>query len=346
MSHIQLHNAESISRKLGFFQNLDLPLEEAYPTRWGVAKLIRREVRRRGLITRRDLRQSIEPFFLAAGIEEDSGRIIQDVADEMVELRELAELKVENQRGYVTLPSRWLRMSDDVAILLGATATETYEFNFNHPKQFPRRFQPKKEVVRKLEDAGIYEQSFEDWLGKPGWSLYCEPNHHIDSLDALLSFYIESLESEGALFDVSNTSILAIKYDPGAFFGQPWDSGRTRWTSPAELPEGIYLGAQRGFHERQWHPLLLKTSVSSCKSYFINSKTTNHIYDLRNWLLLALAARNGKREMVLTNHDSSCLQITFPLPAQVIRCLKLAGESSSPWQYRKLSDVFPFIDFR
>ena len=355
MSHIQLHNAESISRKLGFSENLDLPLETSKPTRWGIARLIRREVRRRGLVTRRELRMTLEPFFLAAGFDEDTGAIIRDVADDMVELGEIADLKVENQRGYAALASRWIRLSDNVAVLLGTTATEKYRFHSYHPMQFLRRFTPKADIILDLENAGVYEQSFDDWLGRPAWSRFCKDGEQIESLEELLSVHIDNLESEGAPFSKDSTSILAVRNQPGGFFGQPWDSGPNRWTSPSELPDGFYIGAQKGFSENQWHPLLLKISGDGCKSHFVNNiNSTADSFELRNWLLLALAARLGKRERMFVDHESSEFQITRPLPAPVLRCLTLAGEASTGWRYsvlnsrafvEKLNRAFPFIEF-
>ena len=76
MSHISLHSIAELSEKFGFAENLDLVLEESKPTRWGIARLIRREVRRRGVVTRRELRKTIEPFLIAAGFHEDAGAII------------------------------------------------------------------------------------------------------------------------------------------------------------------------------------------------------------------------------------------------------------------------------
>jgi len=355
MSHIQLHDTESISRRLGFSENLDLPLEETKPTRWGIARLIRREVRRRGLVTRRELRKTIEPFFLAAGFDEDTGAIIREVADEMVELREIADLKVENQRGYAALASRWIRLSDNVAVLLGTTATEKDRFHSYHPMQFLRRFPPKADIIHDLENAGVYEQSFDDWLGRPAWLRFCKDGEQIESLEELLSVHIDNLESEGAPFSKDSTSILAVRNQPGEFFGQPWDIGPNRWTSPSELPNGFYIGAQKGFRENQWHPLLLKISGDGCKSHFVNHlNSTADSFELRNWLLLALAARLGRRERMFVDHESSEFQITCPLPAPVFRCLTLAGEASTGWRYsvlnsralvEKLNRSFPFIEF-
>ena len=340
MSHIQLHDTESISRRLGFSENLDLPLEETKPTRWGIARLIRREVRRRGLVTRRELHKTIEPFFLAAGFDEDTGAIIREVADEMVELREIADLKVENQRGYAALASRWIRLSDNVAVLLGTTATEKDRFHSCHPMQFLRRFSPKADIIHDLENAGVYEQSFDDWLGRPAWLRFCKDGEQIESLEGLLSLHIDSLESEGAPFSKDSTSILAVRYQPGEFFGQPWDSGRNRWTIPSELPDGYYIGAQKGFSENQWHPLLLKISGDGCKSHFVNhNNSTADSFELRNWLLLALAARQGQRERVFVDHESSEIQVTCPLPAQVFRCIKLSGEATTGWRYRVLDSI-------
>lgn len=355
MSHISLHSIAELSEKFGFAENLDLVLEESKPTRWGIARLIRREVRRRGVVTRRELRKTIEPFLIAAGFHEDAGAIIREVADEMVDLGEIADLRVENQRGYAALASRWIRLSDNIAVLLGTTATEKHRFHSYHPMQFLRRFRPRGLIIEDLERAGVYEQSFEEWLGEPEWKRFCKPVEHMEKLDELLTWHIELLENDGAPFPLSNTLIRAVRMEPGDYFGQPWDSGKSRWTSPGSLPEGVYIGAQPGHGERQWHPLLLKITSAECKSHFLNHGNNSvESFELRNWLLVALASRTGKREKVFVDHDTSELQFTCPLPSQVIRTFKLAGERSGPWRYgvlnsRALVDtvhpVFPEIEF-
>jgi len=337
MSHITLLSIAELAEKFGFAENLDVKFEKSKPTRWGIARLIRREVRRRGVVTRRELRKTIEPFLLAAGFEEDAGLIIRDVADEMVDLGEIADLRVENQRGYAALASRWIRLSDNVAVLLGTTATEKHRFHAYHPLQFLRRFRPRVPIIEDLERAGFYEQSFEEWLGEPDWKRFCSRTEHIETLDALLSWHIDALESDGAPFSADDTSIRAIIHEPDNFFGNPWEQGRTRWTSPSNLAEGVYVGAQPGFVERQWHPLLLKISSDGCKSYLLNHNNSSvDGFELRNWLLLALASSNGKRERVIVDHEISELHCTFPQPSQLIRCLKLAGELSNSWRYSVL----------
>jgi hypothetical protein len=281
---------------------------------------------------------TLEPFFLAAGFDDDTGAIIRNVVDDMVQLGEIADLKVENQRGYTALASRWIRLSNDAAVLLGTTAIEAHRFQSYHPNQFLRRFRTEAGIALALEESGVYEQSFDDWLGKPGWLRFCKGDAQIESLEEMLSSYINRLESEGAPFAKDSTSILAVTNQPGEFFGKPRDGNRSRWTNPSELPDGFYIGAQKGFSENQWHPLLLKISSDGCRSHFINhNNSTIDSFELRNWLLLALSALNGKREKVFFDCKTSELQITCPLPASFFRCLKLAGEASAGWRYNVLN---------
>lgn len=93
--------------------------------------------------------------------------MIRDVAERMVDVGELSDLKVENQRGYSAMPSRWIELSRNDAVLLGTTATETHRFSSFHPRQFLRRFRPSDRIIADLGSIGVSQQSFEDWLGEP-----------------------------------------------------------------------------------------------------------------------------------------------------------------------------------
>lgn len=344
-----------LSENLGLAEHLDSDTDTSTPSPWGIARLIRREVRRRGLATRRELRKAIEPFLIAAGFNTDANAVIRDVADRMVGIGELADLRVENQRGYAALPSRWIELHENDAVLLGTTATETHRFFSCHPHQFLRRFRPQDRIVADLDRIGVYKQSFNDWLGEPGWKKLVDTTQRIESLSDLLGWHIAKLEEEGILFSLSDTPILAIKNQPGVFFGQPWDNKNSRWIAPSKLPDGIYLGAQHGYAERQWHPLLLSISAGVGKSRALHCNNDNSaVHELRNWLLIALGSHRSCSERVEVDLNNCEIQLTFPAPAQLRSCLNLAGEESKTWRYsvldsrateRLLSRAFPEISF-
>lgn len=339
MTSISLYDQEGFAGKIGLSDHLEYDEDNTAPSPWGIARLIRREVRRHGLATRRELRKAIEPFLIAAGFEGDVNKAIQSVAGRMVDVGELADLKVENQRGYSAMPSRWIRLSDMDAVLLGTTATETHRFSSYHPNQFLRRFRPSDDIVNDLARIGVREQSFGDWLGEPGWKSFVDPSQEIETLSGLLDWYLNKLDQEGSPLIVSETKVLAINHQPGEFFGSERKPERSRWTSPAKLEHGIYIAAQPGQNEHHWIPTLLRIEESAARTIFLNCRNhTAATYDLRHWLLIALGAMNRKPEQLEADHDSSEIQCTFPVPSQIGRILNLLGEPTGKWQQYAVLD--------
>jgi len=333
MNNIRIFTRNEFSDSLGFADRSEPAVESAVPSPWGVARLIRREVRRKAIVTRRELRCVIEPFFSAASFDGDTGRIIQKVADRMVEVGELADLKVENQRGYSAMPSRWIKLQENIAVLLGTTATETHRFSPFHTNQFLRRFHPSDKIIADLSRIGVSEQSFEDWLGKPEWKQFVNPSQEIVSLEGLLDWYINRLDTEESPLILKSTNILAVDHRPGDFFGSKLKPKNSRWVSCNQLDEGIYVGAQLGQNENHWIPLLIRIQNDACRSlelHFRNDATAN--IDLRNWLLIALGVRNQQKEVIILDHEASKLQCTFPIPLGIQKILYLIGEPTEKWQ--------------
>ncbi|EMI19542.1 hypothetical protein RMSM_03531 [Rhodopirellula maiorica SM1] len=339
MDPIKMFVPAAFASELGLADHLESDKDRANPSPWGIARLIRREVRRHGLATRRELRKAIEPFLVAAGFEGDVNKAIQLVAGRMVDVGELADLKVENQRGYSAMPSRWIKLSDTDAVLLGTTATETHRFSSFHPNQFLRRFRPSDSIVTDLTQIGVNEQSFEDWLGEPSWKSLVEPTDGIESLADLLEWQIAKLDQEGLPLFLDETKVFAIDHSPGGFFGKVRVPEGGRWTSPTQLGEGIYIGAGPGQNQQHWIPILLRIDGSQSKSVSLNCRNdATATYELRNWLLIALGHQSGKNEVVIADHESEKIRFTFPAPSHAIRILKLAGEPSANWQEYDVSE--------
>lgn len=333
MTSISLYDQEGFACKLGLSDHLESDEDKTAPSPWGIARLIRREIRRHGLATRRELRKAIEPFLIAAGIEGDANKAIQAVAGRMVDVGELADLKVEKQRGYSAMPSRWIKLSETEAVLLGTTATETHRFSSYHPNQFLRRFRPSDDIINDLALIGVSEQSFDDWLGQPGWKSLVDPSQEIETLAGLLDWQLNKLDQEGSPLFVTETKVLAINHQPGEFFGSERKPERSRWTFPSNLDDGIYLAAQPGQNEHHWIPTLLRIEGRDARSISLNCRNDSAAtYDLRNWLLIALGRMNGKPEVIVADHEASELQFTFPASMQAIRILQLAGEPTGKWQ--------------
>jgi len=284
-------------------------------------------------VTRRELRRVIELFFSAASFDGDTTRIIQTVADRMVEVGELVDLKVENQRGYSAKPSRWIKLHESDAVLLGTIAMETHNFSPFHPNQFLRRFHPSDKIVTDLSRIGVIEQAFEDWLGQPGWKQFVDPSQATDSLEGLLDWYINRLDTEGSPLRLESTNIIAVNHRPGDFFGSERNPNNSRWVLCDQLGEGIYVGAQPGQNENHWIPLIIRIQKGDSRTlelHCCNDAVANT--DLRNWLLVALGARNQQKEVIVLDHEASELQCTIPIPLGIQKILCLIGEPTGEWQ--------------
>lgn len=308
---------------------------------WGIARLIRREVRRRVIVTRSELRTTIEPYLLAASFEGDKNKTILEVADAMVDVGELADLRVENQRGYSAIPARWIQLHDNDAVLLGTTHTETHRFSALHPLQFLRRFRPDKNIIEDLEQAGVSQQNIDDWFVEPAWMSYTKNQSRVDNLDELLSWHVGRLDSEGSPFDRTNTTIVALDQRPGDFFGSERKSQNSRWIPCSRAREGVLIGAQPGQNENHWIPVLLRVNGDgSCRSipiHWRNEPKAN--LDLRNWLIVALGARTGRKERIIVDVNPCEIQCTFPMPDGIRKLMRLIGESTGVWQRYVVSNT-------
>lgn len=303
------------------------------PAAWGVARLIRREVLRRPVVTRRELRHMIEPYLLAASFDGEAKSVIQGVAERMVEAGELAELKLGNQRGYAPKPPRWVKLNDVEAVLLGATQCEVCEFTRSSPNQFLRRFCPTESIVAQLDRIGVVEQGFDDWLGPPAWKSFGESSQEIESVGQLLDWYINRLDTEGSPLRLESTRILAVQHRPGEFFGSERHPNNSRWVPCGRLSDGIYVAAQPAQHENHWSPLLIRIQGTAGKAIELhcrNDRAANA--DLRNWLLIALGEKNGQKEIIAIDSQANEVQGTFPLPSTMRKILGLIGEPTGKWQ--------------
>ena len=341
---LQTLTNEELADRLGLSDHLESEDDISEPSPWGVARLIRREIRRRGLATRRELRNSLEAMLAASGFDNDAIGFIRHVADRMVTVGELADVRVENQRGYAALPSRWISLSKNDAVLLGTVCTEQHRFQSYHPKQFLRRFRPSDSIVSDLDRIGVKRQEFADWFGPPEWKRLVRTDETLYRLEDLWSWYISQLRDRGAPLDLRHTRTLAIAPQPGAYFGRPWHSGKTRWKKPTELPEGCYLAAQPGYHERQWHPLIIEMTGGEARSLLVGEGlSSTEAYDLHNWLLLARAETMKIREQIIVDTGACEIALTCPAPRQLARALDLIGEPAGVWKHSVL-DVAATIE--
>jgi len=318
---------------------------ESEPAFWGIADAIRREVRRRSIATRRELRANIMPMLEAAGFSADAGASIRRVADEMVDIGELVDLRVDHQRGYAAWPSRWVRLGATSAAILGVSITDHLELEPAHDLQCVRRFNPQEaDVVASLADQGVLEETFETWYGQPSWCNCMTADPMPQTLANLWAWQVREVENRGAEFAPNDTAIQAIAPTPGNFFQWPPKAASGRWTSPASLPEGVYLGAQPGHHERHWVPLMILLDSGIGRSLILESGSDNESHwELFCWLLVARGTEYPQREQIHVDYEGSTIKPSFPLPSQIQRCLKLCGESLGKWAFN-VSDVAGAID--
>lgn len=332
MNALRLLSTDEFALSLGFTDQGGTTSSSFPLAPWGVARLIRREVRRSAVVTRRDLGRTLEPYFLAASFDDVAKTAIQQVASAMAEVGELADLKVENQRGYSALPARWIQIHENGAVLLGTTATGMHRFQPQHQNQFLRRFRPSRNIVSEFSRLGVVEQSFDAWLGTPGWRKFSEPGQSIDTLDDLLSFYLGRLDSAGSPVRPGPTNILVVDHRPGGFFGSERNPKNSRWIPCDDLEDGVYIGAQRGQNENHWIPLLIRKDGGIAKTLELFHRRQADINDLRNWMLIAIGARNHRKEIIRIEAGASQVSCTFPMPAAIQRILRLVGEQTGGWQ--------------
>jgi hypothetical protein len=327
------------------------------PSVWGVARLIRREVLRRSVVTRRELRLTVEPYLSAAICDADAAATIQGVAEQMVEVGELLEVRVENQRGYAFTPPRWVRISDDEAVLLGATQCEVCEFTPTVPNQFLRRFCPSDRISAALERIGVVQVAFDAWLEEPVWGAMADSDQGIESLNQLLEWYINRLDTDGSPLRIESSMIMGVEHRPGEFFGSERKRERSRWVSCNQLKDGIYVGAQPGQNENHWVPLLIRVQGTTGRTIELHCRNEGAANaDLRSWLLIAIGVKNERKEVISIDSQANLVQGTFPLPSAVRRVLCLLGEPTGKWQQYEVRNwasavgvlrrVFPSIEMR
>jgi hypothetical protein len=250
----------------------------------------------------------------------------------MAQIGELSHVRIDGQKGWASRPSRWLRLGNHLAAVLGVAAVRHIIGRPNQSGQYVRRFDPLDEaIVGQLSAQGIHEEPIEKWMGTPDWHQWLDSTTSITSLDELWRFQVRRLQERGDPFDPTNSSLLCIGPAPGDFFGRPTLGGQGRWVSPSQLPNGIYLGAQIGYSESHWRPLIIELSDGKGISLLLDGgKDSASAWQLLRWLLIARGIVIAQEERV--DATSSGIQLTFPIPEQLRRYLTLVAENEASWK--------------
>jgi len=175
------------------------------------------------------------------------------------------------------------------------------------------------------------------------------------TLTSLWSWQVSEVESRGADFAPDDTAIQAVAPTPGSFFQWPPKATSGRWTSTANLPDGVYLGAQPGHNERHWLPLLIVLANKTGRSLLLDGGPDQYSHwELFRCLLIARGTEYPDREQIFLDRNRSFAKATFPVPAHLQRCLKLCGEYLGKWKYhfsvieesiRTLESAFGVVDW-
>ena len=330
-------SSDGVAEKWGLEAEFDALHESSVagvPKNWGLAELIRCELRRRGAMTRRELRQRLTPILDVAGFGPKSIERARELADEMADIGESAHVQIDGQRGWASRPSRWLRLGNCLAVVLGVSAIPNSIAGPTQDRQFVRRFDPTDiSALRQLAAQGIEEQPLEKWIGTPDWHAWTKSANSARSLDELWRSQVHRLQERGDPFDPGDSKLLCVGPAPGSFFGQPVPGGQGRWVAPSQLPDGIYLGAQVGYSDSHWRPLLVELSNAKGTSLLLDVGSDSvATWELFRWLLIARGLAVGAEEIVDIN--ASEIQLTFPVPKQLTRYLKLVAESENNWRFQ------------
>ena len=306
----------------------------AGPSPWGIAEAIRREVRCRSVLTRRELKNALVPILQTAGYSEEAWSAIRKVAEDMVLVGELIEIRCDHQRGYAAMPSRWVRLGANQAAILGVVDTKKLNLAIKHPLQFVRRFDCNDiAMIQTLAEQKTLEEDYPSWIGRPDWQTrgFCKSDECPESLSVLWAWQLNQLERFGDRFELAESSIVAVEPSPGNFFGSCSKSDG-RWRPVRDLPNGTYLAAQPGHTEMHWRPSFVSLSDGIGHSILLDSGD-KETWEYFNWLLLARSVAEGYNELVLATEDSDQVQVTWPAPQQFRRLLCLIGEDIGKWRY-------------
>ena len=249
---------------------------------------------------------------------------------------EVQEVFVEEESYIAPCEMRWIRVGENTAALLGVEPVPA-GLELTQPasgSDWVRRvtLTTEEELVN-LHLAGVRETTLSEWAKPPAFlqNMMRRQKRSSWSDQDNLSAYWELLEEEltarGNLLD-DNSRVHAVVGPPGGFFGkQSAESDEGRWT--AEIPNGIWCGARRGFNDNHWHWLILSVDGQERREIEL------YDYDEWCWALIARGKHYGKDEQISINDELLCF--SFPPPEQLKFASHLLGGHLQGWQWRIFS---------
>lgn len=272
---------------------------------------------RKGRIVRATLRA------LEGVIDEDHARyeLMSTMLDTLVANGDLIELKTEGVRNIYLGPPQFVRLSDDIIILLGVRphgapfVGERHQSSIRHHGGL-RFLRPQADIDALDVVRGFHEQPREVWLAGPSKTT---PASHV-------SRYTEQLSAARASGPIPDLRILDSAHPTTHYAG--------RWRPPQPSDNGMFVGRRHvEYGADAWSVVLLDQGECQKVIDLPLSRWAARGCD-EAWLLqLAIDSVRGAPQVVrrsLTGDGDWQVNLDGPLPAFAIRFLESVGELTLP----------------
>jgi len=332
---------------LEYLSALCLDVDDAgLPTPASLADMCRRAVWRWGICPRATLTKFVLERLRAGRLDDEGAKErLKEVIATLIEFGDLVDVWTAAGKRIARAQACWIRLDDGVAVVSGTLPSSVLGpgFESSAPNDLARRFDPGAlTALVALREHGVRERSLSDWLGALGYVRWLNergegPYGPIESLWKMLE---EEVDSDGVR--LSNVDgVWALGGDPGQFFGRAGgDPGKTgRWVTPEA--EGCWLAKRAGYGEQK-KPLAISVS-SSGETRGIDLNSDGEF----GWAMIARGCALGEREVISARPvgEDYELQVSFPLPVQVRRLMRLFGVPSEerPWSWSLRGSLLPVV---
>lgn len=247
----------------------------------------------------------------AAGFEQEQLRErVADVIDALIDIGDVTAVRLDGKTSLVSSRKIYVKIGDTACAVLG-------EGPDNPPID---RDQRRYARLTPSEAQDATQLSFSDWLGPAGFRHHLarrsggRPDGTIREYWAVLSSVVRH---EGNPLDPAQLrAVVTPPSDQTSFFGRHSAPGVTgRWA--LDVPNGIWCGVRPGRNPNEWHPILALVEGAEVHALDL------YDWDEWNWSLLARGIAVGSPER--SHWHNGVLTFEHPVPAQIIRALRLLG---------------------
>ena len=309
------------------------------PTHGSIAHAICRAVERWQLVPKVRVIAYVLDQLAAAGLtSEDVLARVVEVFDRMVLLGVVEPVDLAGRAHCARAEPRWIRLSDDLAVLTGTTSGLEVPVALSRPGADPLanlvvKFNPNHlDTLAYLKAQGVREWTLGDWRGEFGFVEHLLRRNGKSSAPTLENFWevlIGAMADDGLQLS-ADAAVRVVAGCPGEYFGTGVRAKpEGRWT--ATPSDGIWCGVRAGYSEKHWQPILLEVDGEQ--------RVALDLYDFDEWKWALLARGIALKNPERSERIGDTVAFSYPLPDDIIRLLLLVAESCSGWTWKVPQDV-------